>query len=88
MENKLPKILEELYTGEGRGEKYGGIPSAVICDPVTYQIPKGYDVRRWAELLLIKHALLKAEYMIKEGDFDSVIAELKSSSCCPGEVRK
>ena len=88
MENKLPRILEELYSGEGRGEKYGGIPSSVICDPMTYQIPKGYDVRRWAEQLLIKHALLTAEQKMKEGDFDSVIAELKPLSCSAREVRK
>ena len=80
MEKKLPIILEELYTGEGRGEKYGGLMSAVMSDPQLLRIPKNKQPQTWVELLLVKQTLLLAEQLIKEGDFDSVIAELKSPS--------
>ena len=37
--------IEELYRGEGGGEKYGagGIMGAVIKDLFTNGIPDGYD---------------------------------------------
>ena len=65
--------IEELYRGEGGGEKYGagGIMGAVIKDLFTNGIPDGYDGLLWIELLTVKHTLTAAEQIKQEGDFVS-----------------
>ena len=65
--------IEELYRGEGNGEKYddGGIMGAAIKDLFSNGIPDGYDELLWMELLIVKHTLIAAEQMKKEGDFVS-----------------
>ena len=59
--------LEELYRGEGAGEKYG-ILGEVIKDFFENGYPAEYDERTWLEMLLVKHALIAAEKMKNEGD--------------------
>lgn len=52
--------LEELYRGEGAGEKYG-ILGEVMKDFFENGRPSEYDERTWLEMLLVKHALMAAE---------------------------
>lgn len=59
--------LEELYRGEGAGEKYG-ILGEVMKDFFENGRPAEYDERTWLEMLLVKHALIAAEKMKNEGD--------------------
>ena len=59
--------LEELYRGEGAGEKYG-ILGKVMKDFFQNGCPSEYDERTWLEMLLVKHALIAAEKMKSEGD--------------------
>ena len=59
--------LEELYRGEGVGEKYG-ILGEVMKDFFQNGCPSEYDERTWLEMLLVKHALIAAEKMRNEGD--------------------
>jgi hypothetical protein len=59
--------LEELYRGEGAGEKYG-ILGEVMKDFFQNGCPSEYDERTWLEMLLVKHALIAAEKMKNEGD--------------------
>ena len=59
--------LEELYRGEGAGEKYG-ILGEVIKDFFENGCPAEYDERTWLDILLVKHALIAAEKMKNEGD--------------------
>lgn len=59
--------LEELYRGEGAGEKYG-ILGEVMKDFFQNGCPSEYDDRTWLEMLLVKHALIAAEKMKNEGD--------------------
>ena len=59
--------LEELYRGEGVGEKYG-ILGEVMKDFFENGHPSEYDERTWLEMLLVKHALIAAEKMKNEGD--------------------
>ena len=59
--------LEELYRGEGAGEKYG-ILGEVMIDFLQNGRPSEYDERTWLEMLLVKHALMAAEKMKNEGD--------------------
>ena len=59
--------LEELYRGEGAGEKYG-ILGEVMKDFLQNERPSEYDERTWLEMLLVKHALIAAEKMKNEGD--------------------
>lgn len=49
--------LEELYRGEGVGEKYG-IMGEVMKDFLQNGRPSEYDERTWLEMLLVKHALI------------------------------
>ena len=74
--------IEALYTGEGAGGKYGngGIIGAVMPELFTHGVPDGYNAKTWAEMLLIKHALLAAEQMKKEGDSISDMTDSESSS--------
>ena len=68
--------IEDLYRGEGGGEKYGvgGIMGAVIKDLFTNGVPDGYD------LLTVKHTLKAAEQMKQEGDFVSGMTDAKPLS--------
>ena len=66
--------LEELYRGEGVGEKYG-ILGEVMKDFFQNGCPSEYDERTWLEMLLVKHALIAAEKMKNEGDTVSVLTD-------------
>ena len=74
--------IEELYRGEGSGEKYGagGIMGAVIKDLFANGIPDGYDGVLWMELLTVKHTLIAAEQMKQEGDFVSGMTDMEPLS--------
>ena len=74
--------IEALYTGEGAGGKYGrgGLLGAVMTEIITHGVPDGYDERTWAELLLIKYALLAAEQMKQEGNSISDMTDSEPSS--------
>lgn len=74
--------IEELYRGEGKGEKYGsgGIMGAVIKDLFANGIPDGYDGLFWMELLTVKHTLIAAEQMKQEGDFVSGMTDTEPLS--------
>ena len=71
--------LEELYRGEGAGEKYG-ILGKVMKDFLQNGRPSEYDERTWLDMLLVKHALIAAEKMKNEGDTVSVLTDDVSSS--------
>ena len=71
--------LEELYRGEGVGEKYG-IMGEVMKDIFQNGCPSEYDERTWLEMLLVKHALIAAEKMKNEGDTVSGLTDDMSSS--------
>ena len=71
--------LEELYRGEGVGEKYG-ILGEVMKDFFQNGCPSEYDERTWLEMLLVKHTLIAAEKMKNEGDTVSGMADDMSSS--------
>lgn len=71
--------LEELYRGEGAGEKYG-ILGKVMKDFLQNGRPSEYDERTWLEMLLVKHALMAAEKMKNEGDTVSGMTDDMSSS--------
>ena len=71
--------LEELYRGEGVGEKYG-IMGEVMKDFLQNGCPSEYDERTWLDMLLVKHALMAAEKMKNEGDTVSGMTDDMSSS--------
>lgn len=71
--------LEELYRGEGVGEKYG-IMGEVMKDFLQNGRSSEYDERTWLEMLLVKHALIAAEKMKNEGDTVSGMTDDMSSS--------
>ena len=71
--------LEELYRGEGAGEKYG-ILGEVMKDFFENGRPAEYDERTWLDMLLVKHALIAAEKMKSEGDTVSGMTDDMSSS--------
>ena len=71
--------LEELYRGEGVGEKYG-ILGEVMKDFFQNGCPSEYDERTWLEMLLVKHTLIAAEKMKNEGDTVSGTTDDMSSS--------
>ena len=71
--------LEELYRGEGVGEKYG-ILGEVMKDFFKNGRPSEYDERTWLEMLLVKHALIASEKMKNEGDTVSGMTDDLSSS--------
>lgn len=52
--------LEELYRGEGAGEKCG-ILGEVMKDFFENGCASEYDERTWVDILLVKHALIAAE---------------------------
>lgn len=74
--------LEELYRGEGSGAKYGsgGIMGAVMKDILLHGTPEGYDERTWIEMLFVKHTLLVAEQIKKEGGFVSGVIDTEPPS--------
>jgi len=67
--------VEEVY----RGEKYG-VMSSAMADYLTNGRPAEYDERTWAEMLIVKHALIAAEKMRNEGDSISGMTDAESSS--------
>ena len=71
--------LEELYRGEGVGEKYG-ILGEVMKDFFQNGCPSEYDERTWLEMLLVKHTLIAAEKMKNEGDTVSGMTDDMSPS--------
>ena len=72
--------LEDLYRGEGAGEKYG-IMGEVMKDFLQNGRPSEYDERTWLEMLLVKHALIAAEKMKNEGyTVSGMIDDMSSSS--------
>ena len=71
--------LEDLYRGEGAGEKYG-IPGELMKDFFKNGGPSKYDERTWLDMLLVKHALIAAEKMKNEGDTVSGMTDDMSSS--------
>lgn len=71
--------LEELYRGEGVGEKYG-IMEEVMKDFLQNGRPSEYDERTWLEMLLVNHTLITAEKMKNEGDTVSGLTDDMSSS--------
>lgn len=71
--------LEELYRGEGAGEKYG-IMGEVMKDFLQNGRAAEYDERTWLEMLLVKHTLMAAEKMKNEGDTVSGMTDDMSSS--------
>ncbi len=71
--------LEELYRGEGAGEKYG-ILGKVMKDFFTNGCPSEYDERTWLDMLLVKYMLMAAEKMKNEGDTVSGLTDDVSPS--------
>lgn len=71
--------LEELYRGEGVGEKYG-IMGEVMKDLLQNGRPSEYDERTWLDMLLVKHALIAAEKIKSEGDTVSGMTDSESPS--------
>ena len=75
--------VEQLYRGEGGGEKYGfsGIMGAVTKELLTHGVPDGYDEPTWIEMLLVKPTLVAVEQMKNEGDFVSGMTDAESLPC-------
>ena len=71
--------LEELYRGEGAGERYG-ILGEVMKDFLQNGRPWEYDERTWLDMLLVKYALIVAEKMKSEGDTVSGLTDDVSPS--------
>ena len=67
--------VEEIY----RGEKYN-VMSAATADYLNNGRPAEYDERTWMDMLLVKHALIAAEKMNKEGDSISAMFDGESPS--------
>ena len=71
--------LEELYRGEGAGEKYG-ILGEVMKDFLQNGRPSEYDERTWLEMLLVKHTQIAAGKMTLEGDSISAMPDTEPPS--------
>lgn len=71
--------LEDLYRGEGAGEKYG-ILGEVMKDFFENGCAAEYDERTWLDMLLVKHTLIAAEKMKNEGDTVSGLTDDVSPS--------
>lgn len=67
--------IAEIYGGE----KYG-IMNAAVAEYLRDGRPSEYDERMWVDMLLVKHALIAAEKMKKEGDTVSGMTDDVSSS--------
>ncbi len=72
-------ILEELYRGEGAGEKYG-ILGEVMKDFFKNGCLSEYEERTWLDMLLVKHTLIAAEKMKNKGDTVSGLTDDVPSS--------
>ena len=73
--------ISDLYQGEGPGEKYGGILSAVLHEIIRNGIPEGCDERTWIEQLIVKHTFLIAKKMAEQGDVVSELTETAPPFC-------
>lgn len=71
--------LEELYRGEGAGEKYG-ILGEVMKDFFKNGRPSEYEERTGLDMLLVKHTLMAADKMKIEGDTVSGLTDDVSPS--------
>ncbi len=60
--------VEDVYCGE----RYS-VMGEVMKDLSAHGIMNGYDARTWLEMHLVKHSLIAAERIIKEGGFVSDI---------------
>lgn len=67
--------IAEIYSGE----KYG-VMSAAMAEYLKDGRPSEYDERTWVDMLLVKHALIAAEKMKREGDTLSGMTDDVSSS--------
>ena len=70
--------INDLYLGEGPGEKYGGILNAVMQEVFTSGVPEGCDERTWIELLTVKQTFLTAMQMAEQGDEVSELTDAAS----------
>ena len=71
--------LEEFYSGEGNGQKYG-IMGEVFKDILMNGTPPEYTEQTWCDMLLVKYTLIAAEKLKKEGDCVSEITDAQSLS--------
>lgn len=70
--------IEELYYGyEGKS----GILDEVMKDFFENGCGNDYDEKTWLEMLIVKHALIMAERIKKEGDFVSGITDAEPPFC-------
>ena len=67
--------VQEVYNGA----KYD-VMSAAVTDYLKNGRPAEYDERTWMDMLLVKHALIAAEKMNKEGDSISAMFDGESPS--------
>ena len=67
--------VQDVYNGA----KYD-VMSAAVTDYLKNGRPAEYDERTWMDMLLVKHALIAAEKMNKEGDSISVMFDGESPS--------
>ncbi len=54
---------------------------AVTKEILASGIPEAYDEETWIEMLIVKHTLVAAEQMKKEGDFVSGMTDTEPPSC-------
>ena len=67
--------VQDVYNGA----KYD-VMSAAVTDYLKNGRPAEYDERTWMDMLLVKHALIAAEKMNKEGDSISAMFDGESLS--------
>ena len=79
--------ISDLYRGEGPGEKYGGILSAVLHEIIRNGIPEGCDERTWTEQMIVKHTFLIAKKMSEQGDAVSELTDAAPPSASRGKGR-
>ena len=79
--------ISDLYRGEGPGEKYGGILSAVMQEVFANGIPEGCEEITWLELLTVKHTFLIARQMEEQGDVVSELTDAAPPSATSGKGR-
>lgn len=70
--------IEELFYGY---EEKSGIFDEFMKDFFENGCGKGYDEKTWLEMLIVKHTLITAERMKKEGDFVLGITDAEPLSC-------
>lgn len=69
--------IEELYIGNG---KYSGILNDTTAEFLKNVCSADYTEQTWLEMLIVKHTLLTAEKIKKEGDFVSGMTDAESLS--------